>query len=73
MHLACQVPDDGRELVATDPGAVKVRAEDGRRIAGVDITPFIDNLPYGRTTSSFQTDDASGSTSQAAAIQVGAC
>ena len=62
------VPGDGRELVVTDPRAVKVRAEDGRRVEGVDISPFIADLPGGRATTSFRSDDASGSTSQAASI-----
>ena len=61
-------PGDGRELVVTDPGALKVRAEDGRRVAGVDISPFIGELPGGRSTHDFSSEDASGSTSQAAAI-----
>jgi Predicted ATPase of the ABC class len=65
-----QVPGDGRELVATDPAAYKIRAEDGRRVEGVDISPFINGLPAGRSTTDFSTDDASGSTSQAANIQV---
>ena len=64
------MPGDGRELVATVAEAVKVRAEDGRRVAAVDISPFINNLPLGRPTHNFTSDDASGSTSQAAAIQV---
>ncbi len=59
---------DGREYVLTDDSAVKVRAEDGRRIEKVDISPFISNLPFGKTTTAFQTEDASGSTSQAASI-----
>ena len=62
------IPGDGRELVVTVPGAVKIRAEDGRRVAGVDISPFVSDLPYGRDTRAFTTDDASGSTSQAASI-----
>jgi predicted ABC-class ATPase len=62
------VPGDGRELVVTDPTAVKIRAEDGRRIVGVNISPFISQLPYGRDTTAFTTDNASGSTSQAANI-----
>ena len=62
------VPEDGRELVVTDPEAVAIRAEDGRRVEGLDISPFIRELPGGRSTSSFSTDDASGSTSQAANI-----
>ena len=44
------------------------RAEDGRAIESVDISPFIDNLPYGKSTTNFSTTDASGSTSQAANI-----
>jgi predicted ABC-class ATPase len=61
-------PDDGREFVATVPDAVKIRAEDGRSVSGVDISPFIDGLPLGQDTHSFSTANASGSTSQAAAI-----
>jgi predicted ABC-class ATPase len=61
-------PDDGRELVVTDPTAVKIRAEDGRRVEGVDISPFIGRLPQDRDTVHFRTDNASGSTSQAANI-----
>jgi predicted ABC-class ATPase len=59
---------DGRELVVTDAAAVKIRAEDGRRVEGVDISPFIGRLPQGRDTQCFRTDNASGSTSQAANI-----
>lgn len=62
------VPGDGRELVVTNPGAVKVRAEDGRSVVGVDISPFIAQLPQGRSTTQFTTENASGSTSQAANI-----
>jgi len=69
-------PGDGRERVVTDPKAIKIRAEDGRRVVGVDISPFIGELPYGRETGFFTSDNASGSTSQAAniieAIEVGA-
>ncbi|MGB7444279.1 MAG: ABC-ATPase domain-containing protein [Coleofasciculaceae cyanobacterium] len=62
------IPDDGRELVVTNSAAVKVRAEDGRGITGVDISPFINQLPQGRSTTNFSTPNASGSTSQAANI-----
>ncbi|MEM9080863.1 MAG: ABC-ATPase domain-containing protein [Verrucomicrobiota bacterium] len=61
-------PDDGRQLVITRPDAVKVRAEDGRSVTGTDLSPFINNLPGGKSTSSFTTENASGSTSQAANI-----
>ena len=63
------VPGDGREQVVTDPGAVKIRAEDGRAVSGVDLSPFINHLPFGKPTEAFYTDLASGSTSQAAALQ----
>ncbi len=62
------IPGDGREQVATLETAVKVRAEDGRAIHNVDISPFIDHLPFDRDTVHFSTENASGSTSQAANI-----
>ncbi|RJQ45690.1 MAG: ATPase [Gaiellales bacterium] len=62
------IPGDGRERVVTRDDAVKIRAEDGRRVEQVDISPFIDNLPFGVDTRAFSTDNASGSTSQAANI-----
>lgn len=57
---------DGRELVITDESAWKLRSEDGRSVTGVDISPFIRQLPGRRDTRHFSTEDASGSTSQAA-------
>jgi predicted ABC-class ATPase len=66
MGVYNHIPGDGREFVVTDRSAVKIRAEDGRRVEKVDISPFITNLPFGRGTRDFSTDDASGSTSQAA-------
>jgi len=65
------IPGDGREQVVTNPESLKIRAEDGRRVEKVNITPFINNLPYGQDTSSFCSDEASGSTSQAANILEG--
>jgi predicted ABC-class ATPase len=62
------VPGDGRELVVADAAAVKIRAEDGRAVTGVDISPFIGALPAGTDTRRFHTENASGSTSQAANI-----
>jgi len=62
------VPGDGRERCVTDGCAVSIRAEDGRAVRGADLRPFIGELPLGRSTARFDTDDASGSTSQAAAI-----
>ncbi len=70
------IPGDGRECVVTDPTAVKIRAEDGRRVALVNLQPFIHYLPRGGDVVRFTSDDASGSTSQAAnileALEVGA-
>src|SRR5215210_2380824 len=69
------VPGDGRELVVTREDAVKVRAEDGRSVSGMDMSAMIGVLAGGRTTEDFSTPNASGSTSQAAniaeAIEVG--
>ncbi|MEE2788123.1 MAG: ABC-ATPase domain-containing protein [Myxococcota bacterium] len=62
------IPGDGRALCVTREDAVFVRAEDGRAVRGVDISALIGPLPDGRDTTAFYTDDASGSTSQAAAI-----
>jgi predicted ABC-class ATPase len=62
------VPGDGRELVVARGDAVKVRAEDGRSVSGVDISAMIGDLPGGRSTKDFSTPNASGSTSQAANI-----
>lgn len=62
------IANDGREYVITDDTAVKIRAEDGRSIQGTDISMFINGLPNGKDTRSFVTEDASGSTSQAANV-----
>lgn len=62
------ISGDGRELVVTENSAVKLRAEDGRSVKKVDISAFINNLPDHRDTVRFSTEDASGSTSQAAGV-----
>lgn len=73
------IPGDGREFVVSNPNSVKIRAEDGRSVQNVDISPFISNLPFNtdsirkhkkrrKDTVFFSTEDASGSTSQAANI-----
>lgn len=62
------IAGDGREYVITDASAVKIRAEDGRSIQNTDISMFINHLPNGKDTCSFSTEDASGSTSQAANV-----
>ena len=62
------IPGDGREYVIACGDAVKIRAEDRRRVEKVDLSSLIGTLPNGRSTVDFSTDEASGSTSQAAAI-----
>ncbi len=62
------IAGDGREYVITDNTAMKIRAEDGRSIKQVDISMFINNLPNKKDTLHFCTEDASGSTSQAANV-----
>ncbi len=61
-------PGDGREWVVTRDDAVKVRSEDGRAVTAIDLRPFIHDLPRSKDTARFDTQDASGSTSLAAAI-----
>jgi len=62
------IPGDGRERIATEPTAMAIRAEDGRAITHVDLGVFIGALPNGKDVNAFGTNNASGSTSQAASI-----
>lgn len=62
------IAGDGREYVITDDTAVKIRAEDGRSVKKTDISMFVNDLPSGKNTKAFYTEDASGSTSQAANV-----
>jgi predicted ABC-class ATPase len=62
------IPGDGREKVVAGRNAVLVSAEQGRSIKGLDISSFIGNLPQGADSKKFTTRNASGSTSEAAAI-----
>jgi predicted ABC-class ATPase len=70
------IPGDGREKCVSDPQTIKVRSYSGRYVEKVDISTFIKNLPLQKDTTAFSTENASGSTSQAAsileAIEVGA-
>lgn len=59
---------DGREFVVCDKSAMKSRAEDGRSIRSDNIDAFIRDLPNKKSTINFSTEDASGSTSQAASV-----
>ena len=65
------IAGDGREYVITDSTAQKLRSEDGRFVKDVDISLFINDLPNKKDTTCFSTEDASGSTSQAAGIVEG--
>jgi len=71
MGVYNHIEGDGREFVITDDTAVKLRAEDGRSVRNVDISLFINDLPNKKDTKAFTTEDASGSTSQAAAVMEG--
>lgn len=62
------VTGDGRERIATQPTAVKIRAEDGRSVQPINVSGFMDNLPLIPSTKNFSTVSASGSTSQAVNI-----
>lgn len=62
------IPGDGRERVATHPDALFICAEEGRSVQGLNISGFINNLPGNVDAGKFRTNNASGSTSQAAAI-----
>ena len=70
------IAGDGREYVVADNSGVKIRAEDGRSVLHTDISLFINHLPAGQDTTDFSSENASGSTSQAAnlieAVEAGA-
>ena len=68
LGIYSHIPEDGREQIVTDETAFKIRSEDGRSVCSVPINPFINNLPQGKPTSNFSTENASGSTSQASTI-----
>ena len=63
------IPGDGREGIVMDPDAMKIRAEDGRCVHALNLSNYINHLPQGKSTENFSTQDASGSTSQAAWLQ----
>lgn len=62
------IAQDGREFIISETDAVKIRAEDGRNVEKVNISGFINNLPQNKDTRAFSTENASGSTSQAANV-----
>ena len=76
MGVYNHITGDGRERCVSLAETVKVRSYSGRHVVKTDISPFIRNLPFREDTSAFSTENASGSTSQAAniieAMEVGA-
>ena len=62
------IAGDGREMIISEADAVKIRSEDGRNVERVNISGFINNLPGKKDTLAFSTENASGSTSQAANV-----
>ncbi|HFE37168.1 MAG TPA: ATPase, partial [Gammaproteobacteria bacterium] len=70
------VPGDGREYCVSNLKTVKIRAYTGRPVVKTDVSMFINDLPFQQDTTSFCTNNASGSTSQAAyiveAMEIGA-
>ncbi len=68
MGIYNHIPGDGREICISDFSTMKIRAYSGRYIEKVDISIFINNLPLQKDTTKFSTENASGSTSQAASI-----
>ncbi|NDY74628.1 ATPase [Desulfobacter hydrogenophilus] len=76
MGVYNHIAGDGREQCVSLIETVKVRSYSGRHVVKTDISPFIRNLPFQEDTSAFSTENASGSTSQAAniieAIEMGA-
>ncbi|MFB9136878.1 P-loop domain-containing protein [Vibrio olivae] len=63
------IPGDGREAIVTNSQAMKIRAEDGRCVHRLNLSNYINHLPHNKQTDDFSTQDASGSTSQAAWLQ----
>ncbi|RTZ17387.1 isopentenyl-diphosphate delta-isomerase [Vibrio aquaticus] len=63
------IPGDGREWIVSQEEAMKIRAEDGRCVHNLNLSNYINHLPMGKNTGDFSTQDASGSTSQAAWLQ----
>lgn len=73
MGIYDHIPGDGREYVLADDSALKIYAEDGRPVSGLDLSPFFKYLPGGAPLREFSTLHASGSVSQAANIIEAVC
>jgi len=73
MGIYNHIPGDGREFVLTDDSALKIYAEDGRPVSGLDLSPFFRFLPGKTQLTAYTTSHASGSVSQAANIIEAVC
>lgn len=62
------LPGDGREYCVTVPDAVLIQADEGRRVEGVDLTPFLSALPTGEETTRYRCEHAPALVAQAASI-----
>ncbi|MDR7421842.1 MAG: ABC-ATPase domain-containing protein [Armatimonadota bacterium] len=62
------VPGDGRELVATVPDAVALRADPGRRVERVDVSGFVHALSPGMDVTALVAERASGVLAMAAGV-----
>ncbi len=62
------VPGDGRELVATIPDAVTIRADPGRRVERVDVSAFLREVPQRAEVTALSMEHATGVVSMAAGI-----
>ncbi len=62
------LPGDGREYCAAEADAVLVRADEGRRVEGVNLSAFLTALPGGEDPSRSRTEHAGDVVSQAAGI-----
>ncbi|MCF8056196.1 MAG: ABC-ATPase domain-containing protein [Desulfocapsa sp.] len=67
------IPGDGRERTISDKNSVVICSEEGRSVRDVDISGFISTLPDSSDAKKFNTQNASGSTSEAASIIENIC
>lgn len=68
MGIYNHIPGDGREYVVAIKNSFKINSEDGRIAQGLNISPYIVNLPLNKNSEFFSTNQCSGSTSQAANV-----
>ncbi len=62
------IPGDGREQVAVNKQSVYICAEEGRSVRDLNISSFFSLLPQASDPHHYNTDNASGSTSEASAV-----